>query len=143
MVEKGGHRRAPGAQPKPPAMMASLLESFGVVLDGDVEQLYWTGAYSLGFYLTLTVLVNLLGIDAWILSKSKDKAIREVGLREVPPRSLGSPEANPPPPPLTPNGPRSLARSNVGVGLALQEQGGRTAQGLHVLHCAEPVEQHR
>ena len=109
VVENGVHRRAPGAQPEPPAMMASLLESFGVVLDGDVEQLYWTGAYSLGFYLTLTALVNLLGIDAWILSKSKDKAIREVGLREVPPRSLGSPEANPPPPPLTPNGPRSLA----------------------------------
>ena len=109
---KGGIAAHP-EPPEPPAMMASLLESFGVVLDGDVEQLYWTGAYSLGFYLTLTVLVNLLGIDAWILSKSKDKAIREVGLREVPPRSLGSPEANPPPPPLTPNGPRSLAPTST------------------------------
>jgi hypothetical protein len=45
--------------------------------DGETQMRFTTALYSLAFYLSLTALVNLLKIDAWILSFAKDAKIRK------------------------------------------------------------------
>lgn len=106
----------------------------------DVQDLYWTSAYSLAFYLTLTALVNLTKLDAYILSKSKDVEVRKVSSL-LPAKSAREART-------------SVKRRSNDVSLSLSlpftpfavrlrsDLGGKKAKGVHGLHGSVPSQQH-